>query len=272
MTARQRGSRRGAAAERRGRTISDVIREVCLGLPDAREVVSHGMADFRVGKRTFATYAINHHGDGRIALWLNMPPGAQQLYVEAEPGACFVPPYVGPRGWLGVELDAGLDWNRVAALVREAWAQAASPEQAARLGPPPHIEAPTEALAPEEIDPLAAPRVQEIINGLRERCLARPEVTETTQFGNPCWRAGRKTFCSAHRYRRRLELQFWVGPERQSQLTMDERYRIPAYIGHNGWISLDAEDGVMWEEVEALIDTSYRHFALKRMLKTLETP
>ena len=45
---------------------SQAVREICLWFPEAQEVVSHGMADFRVRGKTFATYAINHHGDGRI--------------------------------------------------------------------------------------------------------------------------------------------------------------------------------------------------------------
>jgi predicted DNA-binding protein (MmcQ/YjbR family) len=253
-----------------GKNISDAVRELCLGLPDAQEVRSHGSPEFRVGRKTFATFAVNHHGDGRIALWLNMPPGAQHLYVDGEPEYFFVPPYVGPRGWLGVELDRGLDWGRIGALVREAYAQVAPADLHERMGAPVDIEPPSETLDPEAFDPLSAPRAQEIVAGLRERCLRLPEVTESRQFGNPSWRAGRKTFCTVHRYAGRLELQFWVGPERQSQLTMDERYRIPPYIGHNGWISLDAEDGVVWDEVESLIDLSYRHFALQRMLKALE--
>ncbi len=39
---------------------------------------------------------------------------------------------------------------------------------------------------------------------------------------------------------------------------LDRRWRV---------LALDAEDGVIWEEVENLMMTSYRHFALKRMLK-----
>lgn len=252
------------------KNISDAVREICLGLPDATEVVAHGSPDFRVAGHTFATYVINHHGDGRIALWLNMPAGAQQLYVASEPASFFVPPYVGPRGWLGVHLDRGLDWGRIGALVREAYTATASPELAARMAPPQDIEPPEDTVDPEEFDPFSPPRVQELLDGLRQRCLALPEVTETSQFGNPAWRAGRKTFCTASRYRRRLQLHFWVGAEQQSQLTMDERFSIPAYMGHNGWIALDAEDGVMWPEVESLALNSYRHFALKRMLKALD--
>ena len=51
------------------RTISDVVREVMASLPDVEEFESHGMPTFRVrGGKVFATYTINHHGDGRVAL------------------------------------------------------------------------------------------------------------------------------------------------------------------------------------------------------------
>ena len=43
------------------------------------------------------------------------------------------------------------------------------------------------------------------------------------------------------------------------------------YMGHNGWIALNVGEHVSWAEVEALLDESYRHFALKRMLKVLDT-
>jgi predicted DNA-binding protein (MmcQ/YjbR family) len=253
-----------------GRDIGDVVREICLRLPEAWEKTSHGMAEFRVGKRSFATFAVNHHGDGRIALWLNAPPGAQQHHVSGDPAHYFVPPYVGPRGWLGVRLDGDLDWAEVDARVREAFAQVAPPALADRPGPSRPVAPPDMPMAPERVDPLANPRIQEIVGQLRRVCLALPEVTETTQFGQPAWKAGKKTFAVAHRYRGRLELQFWVGAEVQAQLTLDERYRVPQYIGHNGWISLDAEDGVMSGELEQLAVGSYRHFALKRMLKALD--
>src|ERR1700679_1338890 len=108
--------------------------EDCLWLPEAEEFVSHGSPNFRVRSKTFATYAVNHHGDGRVALWLNAPPGSQEVHVGAEPEHFFVPPYVGPRGWLGVILDRGIAWKRVAALVREAYEKAAPEELRGRIG------------------------------------------------------------------------------------------------------------------------------------------
>src|SRR5581483_496059 len=98
------------------------VRRLCLAFPEAEEFVSHGMPNYRVrGGRVFATYAVNHHGDGRIALWLNTPEGMQDAYVRAESKHFFVPQYVGPRGWLGVRLDTGLAWKRIVQVVRAAY-------------------------------------------------------------------------------------------------------------------------------------------------------
>lgn len=67
-----------------------------------------------------------------------------------------------------------------------------------------------------------------------------------------------------------MGLQFWVGPDEQGLLTVDPRFTIPAYSGPNGWIHLDVEENANWDEIEALMLKSYRHFALKRMLTALE--
>ena len=85
-----------------GRNIRDAVRDLCLAFPQAQERAGHGMPDYKVGGKTFAMLAVNHHGDGRIALWVHAPPGVQQLHTQGEPRFYFVPPYVGRRGWLGV--------------------------------------------------------------------------------------------------------------------------------------------------------------------------
>jgi len=253
--------------------INAAVREVCLCLPEAEEYLSHGSPNFRVrGKKgkTFATYVVNHHGDGRIALWLNAPSGAQQLYVQAEPKHYFVPPYVGPSGWLGVNLDKGISWKRVAQHVREAYEKVAPPALSKAIGKTIVIKPPTKKLAPEQIDPLAGKRAQAVLKELRKICFALPETSEEKQFGMPVWKAGKKTFVCAYSYKKdKLQLSFWVGIERQSLYTQDKRYEIPPYMGHNGWIALDVTKSCNWKEVRSLAIFSYRHFALKRMLDRL---
>jgi predicted DNA-binding protein (MmcQ/YjbR family) len=256
----------------RAKGISQAVREVCLWPPGAEEVLAHGMPDFRVGGRTFATYAINHHGDGRVALWLNSPPGAQQHHVSAEPKHFFVPPYVGPRGWLGVNLDKGISWKIVARLVRDAYVNVAPPALSRSLGKAIEISAPNATMKPEEFDPLQSKRAREVLARLRPICLSLPETSEATQFGSPVWRAGKKVFAQAWCYRTdlRLQLGFWVGIEQQGLLIRDHNFSIPPYMGHNGWIAVDVSKTANWREIKSLALFSYRHFALQRMLKALQ--
>ncbi len=249
--------------------IHQAVRDACLWLPEAEEFVSHGAPNFRVRGKTFATYAVNHHGDGRVALWLTAPPGSQDLHVRAEPAHFFVPPYVGPRGWLGVVLDRGIAWNRVVGLVREAYEKVAPPALRAHLGATPTLEAPDQKLSAGEIDPLQSPRARQVLEVFRSMCLGLPEVHEARQFGHPVWQAGKKSFALMRHDEERLWLCFWVGIDQQGLLTADSRYRIPPYMGHNGWIALDVTASADRAEVKALTLHSYRHFALKRMLMQL---
>ena len=252
------------------RDISQAVRDACLWLPEAEEFVSHGSPNFRVRGKTFASYVVNHHGDGRVALWLNTPAGAQDLHVEAEPRHFFIPPYVGPRGWLGVILDRGIDWHRIAGLVREAYEKVAPSQLRAQIGKTPTIKPPAKALSASQVDPFKSPRALAVLAKLRKICLSYPESSEGSQFGHPVWAAGKKTFAMARYADAKLSLCFWVGVDQQGLLTADPRFAIPPYIGHNGWIGLDVTRECDWREVSSLSLQSYRHFALKRMLQNLE--
>lgn len=249
--------------------IHQIVREICLWLPQAEEFSSHGSPNFRVCGKTFATYAVNHHGDGRVALWVPAPSGVQDVCVRGAPEHFFVPPYVGPRGWLGVRLDRGLAWTRVAELVRDAYLHVAPRRLQAGVGNPPAICAPRKMAAPR--DPFQSRRGRAVLGVLRDICLALPESSEGMQFGHPVWKAGARSFAMARAEQMRLTACFWVGADQQSLLIADPRFRIPPYIGHNGWIALDVSDGCDRAELAALALQSYRHFALKRMLKALNT-
>lgn len=97
------------------------IRKICLALPEAHEKEAWGDPTFRVRDKMFAHFVDNHHGDGVRGLWLKAQEGAQEIYVEADPDAFFVPPYVGHRGWLGIRLDRDVDWTVVEGLIAIAW-------------------------------------------------------------------------------------------------------------------------------------------------------
>ena len=95
------------------------LRALCIALPEVTEKVSHGEPTWFV-RRVFVSYA-DHHHDDRVAFWCAAPPGAQEALVAAQPDRYFRPPYVGGRGWIGVWLDAGPDWDEIAEIVVEAY-------------------------------------------------------------------------------------------------------------------------------------------------------
>jgi hypothetical protein len=251
------------------KTIPQAVREVCLGLPEAEEVESHGSPDFRVRGKSFATYVVNHHGDGRVALWLKADLAVQAQRVAADPKHCFVPPYVGTRGWFGLRLDQGVSWNKVAAHVREAYERAAPPVLVAQMPRTLAVTPPTRGLTASELDPLAAPRARKILAGLRKLCLGWPETAETRQFGSPVWQVNAKTFIWL-RHAPTLCIYTWVGVERQGLLVADERFHIPAYLGANGWIALAVQKSANWDEIRTLALESFRHFAPKRVARLVE--
>jgi hypothetical protein len=111
------------------------VRKLCLALPEAHEVEAWGEPTFRVKNKLFAMYASsnNHHGQGTAAIWLKAPPGNQDVMVRADPTRFFVPPYVGPSGWVGVRLIGKIDWEEMDMLIRDAYRQVAPKRLAAQV-------------------------------------------------------------------------------------------------------------------------------------------
>ncbi len=112
------------------------LRAICLALPEATEVGFGGHENsptFRVRDKIFAMYTDDHHGDGRVAVWCKAPPGAQDVLVGADPERFFKPPYVGPKGWIGVRLDRPVDWDQLADFVTESYGMTAPKRLLAQL-------------------------------------------------------------------------------------------------------------------------------------------
>lgn len=100
------------------------VRAVCLALPEVTEK-QDGRPDFQVRGKSFVMCMDNHHDDGRLAVWCKAPPGAQGVLVGADPVRFFVPPYVGPNGWVGVRLDRDVDWDELAGIIADGYRMSA---------------------------------------------------------------------------------------------------------------------------------------------------
>jgi predicted DNA-binding protein (MmcQ/YjbR family) len=111
-----------------------VVRDICMSLPFATERLSHGTPSWFVqDKRQFAAFWNNHHGDGRLGLWMAAPMGSQQALIAEAPIWFFVPPYVAHRGWIGVLLDKGLMREELTDLIADAYRTVAPAKLAAIL-------------------------------------------------------------------------------------------------------------------------------------------
>lgn len=96
------------------------VRRICASIPGMIEKLSHGEPTFFTPKRVFTMFAGYHHGDERVAVWLPAAPGVQNDLIEESPDTYFRPPYVGAKGWVGVELSK-VDDDQLSALIREAF-------------------------------------------------------------------------------------------------------------------------------------------------------
>jgi predicted DNA-binding protein (MmcQ/YjbR family) len=254
----------------RVRGIPEAARELCLAFPESEEFESHGSPNYRARKgKIFAVWALNHHGDGHVALWLNTP-AMEQSRLLASSRHVYKPPYVGPGGWIAVELNKGVSWKRVCELVHMAYLNSSPAKLSARIPAPPPIRAPTAKMKPAEIDRLLAPGARKAIAALRAICADLPEVEEGTQMGSVVWRTGKRSFFMLFDYGKGLAAQFWVGIERQGPLEMDPRLGISKYLGHKGWMDLDLSRGWNARELREFAIESYRHFASRRALAVLD--
>jgi len=118
---------RGAQLER--------VRRICAAMPSVSEKLSHGAPTFFVekDKGVFAMFVDNHHEDGHLAVWLPAPAGLQFALIGDAPKTYFKPPYVGPSGWIGIELDRIRD-EVLEIHVRKAWELVAHKKKRPRQG------------------------------------------------------------------------------------------------------------------------------------------
>ena len=102
------------------------LTDICLALPEARREDKASHAAFLVGKKIFAYYLNNHHGDNIISVCCKVLPGENQFLVQSDPGRFYLPAYIGSRGWIALRMDlATLNWAEVKELIRGSYIQTA---------------------------------------------------------------------------------------------------------------------------------------------------
>ncbi len=95
---------------------------------------------------------------------------------------------------------------------------------------------------------------------LRAVCLALPEAEERETWGDPTYRVCGRIFALERRRDGRASLWCKAPPGSQEVLVGadQDRFFVPPYVGHRGWVGVRLDDGPDWGEVEALVRRSYR--------------
>lgn len=108
-------------------SVLERLRGACLALPETDEVVSHGIPAFRVAGKMFAYFRHDHHGDDRTVVCLKTAGrDEQELLIELDPDLYSWPAYLGPSGWISLNLaPQDTDWRHVAERLAASWRLAA---------------------------------------------------------------------------------------------------------------------------------------------------
>lgn len=108
------------------------VRKMCLAFPEATERVTWEQQTFRVREKIFA---MANPEPGETHILLKARPGLQELLVNADPERFFKPPYLGPKGWIGIRLVEPVDWGEVSDLVDASY-RLVAPKRLVALLPP----------------------------------------------------------------------------------------------------------------------------------------
>ena len=93
----------------------DTVRRLALALPEAVELETWGTPTFRVGRKIFVMFA-----EEQREAWVKSTHDEQRALTQMDPETFFVPPYVGPSGWVGVHFRT-VDREEMRELITEAW-------------------------------------------------------------------------------------------------------------------------------------------------------
>ncbi len=100
------------------------LRALALALPKAAERLSHGSPGFFIeGGKFFAYFSHDHHGDAKTFVAVKTTGrDEQEMLMEAAPEVYSWPAYIGPAGWIAIDLAADdVDWALVDERLKTSW-------------------------------------------------------------------------------------------------------------------------------------------------------
>jgi hypothetical protein len=128
-------------------------------------------------------------------------------------------------------------------------------------------------MASDEL-PYTPADVEVALDHVRRSCLSLPEATEKLSHGSPTFfvRKSFVMFLDDHHGDGRLAI-WCAAPEGAQALMVEsepERFFVPPYVGHRGWLGMRLDVDPDWDEVHEVIVDAYRCVAPKKLLALLD--
>lgn len=112
-----------------------------------------------------------------------------------------------------------------------------------------------------------------LLEKLRELCLALPETSERLSHGAPTFFVRQKRaflmVMTNHHADGRFAL-WCAASEGMQKLLVDadpERFFVPPYVGHRGWLGVRLDRGLRWDEVAGIVEDAYAEVAPARLVE-----
>lgn len=112
---------------------------------------------------------------------------------------------------------------------------------------------------------------------LRAICLDMPEASERLNHGAPAFVVRSKSFMvfladGRHGPGRAIWCPAPAGVQAEVVDAEPERFFVPPYVGHGGWIGVRLDIDPDWNEIRAIIHDAYRKVAPKKLSARLAPP
>ena len=113
------------------------------------------------------------------------------------------------------------------------------------------------------------------IDRLRRICLGLPEATERLSHGEPAFFVlEKKTFVTFANHHHDDRLAFWcAAPDGFQRMLVEaepDRFFVPPYVGHRGWLGVYLDVPVDWDEIRTIVEGAYHAIAPRRLVAELD--
>jgi len=112
-----------------------------------------------------------------------------------------------------------------------------------------------------------------VLRRIRAICLGLPEVSERLSHGAPTFFVRGKTaflmVLTDHHGDGRFAIWCAAPTGMQSMLVEadPERFFVPPYVGHRGWLGVRLDRGLHWEELEGIAEDAYAEVAPAKLVE-----